>query len=523
MVASMVRRARDYEPGEQVPGTVYQVFRVIGVGGMGTVYDVEDTIVGKRFVLKTLHAQLGAREDLALRMRKEARTLGRLSHPNIVEVITAGVTADDLRLPYYVMERLDGQSLRLVLEKKWQLELPHAYHIAIDLLDALDHAHDKNVIHRDVKPDNIFLHRTPAGLTVTKLLDFGIISQLDSGSRETAGRFLGTLRYAAPEQLRGETPTPHVDVYAAGLVLYEMVAGRGPFDDQGDPHDIAAAHLHRTPPPVSRFVPVPRELDRLIMATLAKTPQARPPDAFSLAASLRNLKRMLAGTTASVSTENRATAAALGGLNATVAPSGVRPTSGGDGAASVPSPASPSAAVGTGLPATTLRGMVPPPAEASAALPATTSSPRTTPPVITARVPVVRPVPQGVDRLAETRSLVPEVRRVPHWGTEAFAATLPPIPFPGKLPSMPPPVVLPTPVTPSFQWPVERAAPRSEEAQVRSVLATLPPFRPSRLPVVVAAIVMASLAASVVIVFAVGHPTVAAGALQSKRHLSRLR
>src|SRR5580704_6334149 len=241
MTASTWGRGRDYEPGELVPGTVYQVVRRIGMGGMGTVYDVEDTTVGKRFVLKTLHAQLGAREDLALRMRKEARTLGRLSHPNIVEVITAGVTADDLRLPYYVMERLDGQSLRLVLEKKGQLELPHAYHIAIDLLDALDHAHDKNVIHRDVKPDNIFLHRTPAGVTVTKLLDFGIISQLDAGSRETAGRFLGTLRYAAPEQLRGEQPTPKTDVYAAGLVMYEILAGRGPFDDEADAHRIGAA------------------------------------------------------------------------------------------------------------------------------------------------------------------------------------------------------------------------------------------------------------------------------------------
>src|SRR5580704_10201929 len=248
MTASTWGRGRDYEPGELVPGTVYQVVRRIGMGGMGTVYDVEDTTIGKRFVLKTLHAQLGAREDLAQRMRKEARTLGRLSHPNIVEVITAGVTADDLRLPYYVMERLDGQSLRLVLEKKGQLDLSHAYHIGIDLLDALDHAHDKNVIHRDVKPDNIFLHRTNAGVTLTKLLDFGIVSMLDQDG-ETAGRFLGTLRYAAPEQLRGEKPTAKTDVYAAGLVLYEIVAGRGPFDDEGDSNRIAAAHMHKFPLP----------------------------------------------------------------------------------------------------------------------------------------------------------------------------------------------------------------------------------------------------------------------------------
>jgi serine/threonine-protein kinase len=94
------------------------------------------------------------------------------------------------------MGRLSGQSLRLVLEKKGRLELPHAYHIGIELLDALDHADDKGVIHSDVKPDNIFLHRTMAGVTVTKLLDFGIVSMLDARSLETAGRLLGTLRYA---------------------------------------------------------------------------------------------------------------------------------------------------------------------------------------------------------------------------------------------------------------------------------------------------------------------------------------
>ena len=130
LLPGMASRARDYLPGEHVPGTVYEVVRLIGAGGMGTVYDVEDTTIGKRYVLKTLHAQLGAREDLARRMQSEARTLARLHHPNIVDIITAGVTGDELKLPYYVMERLDGHSLRYVLDKGGQLELPHAYHIA---------------------------------------------------------------------------------------------------------------------------------------------------------------------------------------------------------------------------------------------------------------------------------------------------------------------------------------------------------------------------------------------------------
>ncbi len=287
-------RPRDYQPGDTVPGTVYRVVRLIGAGGMGTVYDVEDTTVGKRYVLKTLHPELHKRDDLAVRMMKEARQLARLQHPNIVEVVTAGVTADDIKLPYYVMEKLNGQSLHTVLNKKGSLELPHALHIAIDLLDALDNAHEKGVIHRDVKPDNIFLHINPNGLTTTKLLDFGIMKVLDEPGL-TAGRFMGTLRYASPEQLRGETPMPQTDLYAAGLVLYEMVAGKGPFDDEGDSNKIAAAHLSATPPPLLHWgVVVPEVLERLIRGALSKDPLKRPKDAFTFASQLRNMNRALA-------------------------------------------------------------------------------------------------------------------------------------------------------------------------------------------------------------------------------------
>jgi eukaryotic-like serine/threonine-protein kinase len=455
----MPQRARDYQPGESLPGTVYQVVRLIGAGGMGTVYDVVDMTIGKHYVLKTLHSQLGERQDLARRMLKEARNLARLNHPNIVEVITAGVTGDELRLPYYVMERLNGQSLRVVLEKKGQLELPHACHIGIDLLDALDHAHDRGVIHRDVKPDNIFLHRTSAGMTVTKLLDFGILSRLDATVRETAGRFLGTLRYAAPEQLRGERPTQKMDLYAAGLVLYEMIAGRGPFDEEGDPHAIGAAHMDKPPPLLSRFVAVPRELEALVMAALAKAPEARPRDAFSFAASLRTHKRALSGAQPRESTEDRATAAAVLEPELAIAPyvEVRQPLPEGpyviSPARERPSPTQ------TSFPTTTLHGITPPTLGPSLADPATSTPTATT--------------PEAVDRMARTNSLAPDTVASPQHGTEAFALAFRPRQTPDHLA----PPSNPSSVDSPFQWPGERASAASEEPQVQTLSAILPRSR----------------------------------------------
>ncbi len=454
--------ARDYQPGEPIPGTVYRVLRRIGAGGMGTVYDVEDTTIGKRYVLKTLHPQLGAREDLARRMKNEARTLARLDHPNIVEVFTAGVTVDDMRLPYYVMERLNGQSLRVVLEKKGQLERQHAYHIGIDLLDALDHAHDKGVIHRDVKPDNIFLHRTSAGVTLTKLLDFGIVSVLDHGTRETAGRFLGTLRYAAPEQLRGEKPTPKTDVYAAALVLYEILAGRGPFDDEGDPHRIGAAHLNKPPPPIAKFVAVPRELEALLMASLSKDPLLRPRDAFSFAASLRNLKRNRSEAPhTSESTQNRDTVrAALGFTSAPasqVDPGGVSPYAALRATSSVSAgPARSSAR----LPNTTV-----------AATSVPTWAPSATASSVTATSAPASTVPDAVDRFAATNSLVFEASPAPPEGTAAMTET----PAPASMGGL-----VPTPIAASLDWPPDRSAFMSEGPQVRSLNAPTASVRSRR-------------------------------------------
>jgi serine/threonine protein kinase len=480
----MSSRERDYQPGQRLPGTVYEVVRLIGAGGMGTVYDVEDTTIGKRYVLKTLHPQLGAREDLARRMQNEARTLARLNHPNIVEVITAGITADDLRLPYYVMERLNGQSLRVVLEKKGQLELPHAIHIGIDLLDALDHAHDKGVIHRDVKPDNIFLHRTSGGVTVTKLLDFGILSLLDSAKHETGGRFLGTLRYAAPEQLRGDPPSPKVDIYAAGLVLYEMVAGRGPFDEEGDTRAIGAAHMEKSAPPLTVFATVPGEFEALVTASLAKAPEARPRDAFSFATKLREIKRALSGGKSREATLDRASTAAVIGRESAPAPYVEVRQPSPDGPYVI-SPARDCGPQGqTSPPKTTLPGFIPPTLGPSLA-PVALEGPTAT-------------TPEVVDRMATTKSFVPDTVASPRDGTEPLAPSLVTPPSPGKATPQPA-------VDALIRWPSERPPATSEEPQVQTLSAWAPrPFRLARRMVAAAAMVGIVAVAAVLVLMAPG-------------------
>ena len=425
--------AREYEPGTIIPGSKYRVVHRLGGGGMATVYDVVDTSVDRAFVLKVLHPQLGDNEDLARRLLKEARILGRLHHTNIVEVITAGVTEDDLHLPYYVMEKLNGQSIRVILEKKGQIDLPHAVHIAIDLLDALDHAHDAGVIHRDVKPDNIVLHKTPANLTVTKLLDFGIVSVLDGGKRETAGRFLGTLRYAAPEQLQGKDPTRKMDVYCAALVLYEMAAGRGPFDDLRDSTAIARAHIDRKAPRVSQFVVVPDELDRLLAAALDKDPEKRPRDAYSFAASLRNLKRTLGPSPDGFeSLGSKSTALAALDLRPQPAAAVVEVQQAAPGGQYVVSPGPP-VAVPVPEPRTTMRGMSAPPGAAPSQ-------------AITTKGEL-----ESVDRGAATN-------------TSAEPPPTPPVGSTLRI-SAPAPVEIDAPIL----WPPEKPPAQSDEAQIRSI------------------------------------------------------
>jgi serine/threonine-protein kinase len=278
---------REFADEETIAGTRYRVVGLIGSGGMGSVYEVEHLELGKRFVLKALLRSLASRDDLAVRLRNEWRALGRLEHPNIVSVTDAGVTATGV--PYYVMERLHGETLAARLRRERRLPLADALGIAADVLDGLSAAHRIGIVHRDVKPANIFL---VAGRPV-KLLDFGIAKVLDPQASQITGQgiAIGTPRYMAPEQATGETVDARTDLYAAGLILFEMVAGVGPFDTARDANELFLAHLARSAPPLSSAAPgVPPELDRWVARLLAKRPAERPTDAESVATALRSLR-----------------------------------------------------------------------------------------------------------------------------------------------------------------------------------------------------------------------------------------
>ncbi|MEO7111010.1 MAG: serine/threonine-protein kinase [Polyangiaceae bacterium] len=290
----------EYRPGTLIPGTKYQVVQKLGAGGMGTVYEVEDVSVERRFVLKTIHVKYAAHQVAVDRFVREAKALGKLEHKNIVQVMTAGVTGDALQLRYFVMEKLTGHSLRTVIDSKGALPLSAACLFMIELMGALNCAHDAGIVHRDIKPENIFIARDSSGVTTLKLLDFGIMTSTGTRTVDRKG-FMGTARYSSPEQMsEGHDATPQSDLYSATLVFYELVCGIGPFDDLYEIPELMEAHRVRPPPPPSKFRRgIPTSLEDLILRGLAKKPEDRQADAFSYAEEVSRILQELRSSSGS--------------------------------------------------------------------------------------------------------------------------------------------------------------------------------------------------------------------------------
>lgn len=295
--------SREFADGQIVPGTRYRVLGHLGSGGMGSVYLVEHTELEKQFVLKALFRELAGRKDLVARLRQEWRALAKLNHANIVNVTDAGTS--DNGVPFYVMERVEGETLADLLKREHALSIPRAIGLCAAILDGLSAAHEIGIVHRDVKPPNIFV---VAGGGV-RVLDFGIAKLADQSAEVITARgvAIGTPRYMSPEQAKGQAVDARADLYAVGLVLFEAVAGAGPFDDARDANELLLAHLSKPAPSLSAFHRgVSPELDQIVASLLAKDPAARPSSAKQVAASLRALLKRSARLPSTSSTTNEA-------------------------------------------------------------------------------------------------------------------------------------------------------------------------------------------------------------------------
>ncbi|MCA9533748.1 MAG: protein kinase [Myxococcales bacterium] len=259
----------------------YLIQERIGQGGMGTVYRARHEVVGRDVALKFLSSDLAHRPAHKTRFLREARAANRINHEHIIDITDFGETDDGL--VYLAMEFLDGVPLNKQIAKR-DLNVPRALGITLQVARALGRAHELGVIHRDIKPDNIYLLQGYASDFV-KLLDFGL-AQMKGELRVTAtGTVFGTPEYIAPEQARGAPLTYACDLYSLGCVLFEMLTNELPF--KGGTSELVLGHL-RTPPPApsSRGVSVPPELDALVLRLLSKQPEARHPSAYALASEL---------------------------------------------------------------------------------------------------------------------------------------------------------------------------------------------------------------------------------------------
>lgn len=256
---------------EAFPGTAYRSIRVLAHGGQADVYEVQHVELGRRFALKIA---TGADQDVA-RVRDEWRVLARLHHPNIVQVTDAGRTADGRS--YFVMELLGGHTLEYRLKRNGRLQLSTALRVSREILDGLDAAHSAGILHRDLKPGNIFLCTGgPA-----KVIDFGLAKTRRS-RQTTRGQWIGSPRYMSPEQALGRHVDARTDVYAVGLLLFEMLTGAAPFDDARDDRSQMCAHVNRDPPRLREFVPVSQALEQIVDSVLAKDPCDRPNSALAM-------------------------------------------------------------------------------------------------------------------------------------------------------------------------------------------------------------------------------------------------
>jgi len=268
----------------------YRLVRRVGTGGMAVVYLARHVMIERLSAIKILRQDLGMSPTHRERFLREARAVNRINHPNIVEINDFG---EDSGLVYLVMEFVEGQSLHEALASG-RLAWARGARIAMQLASALGRAHQLGVVHRDLKPENVLLS-VRAGEDFVKLGDFGIAKMLDAPALTFNEQRFGTPGYIAPEAIEGAPVTPSSDLYALGVVLYNMLTGVMPFDVRGV--DLLVATMREAPiKPSSRHGDIPAELEELVLRLLARSPGDRPRDAFVVHDELADIVRRLGKT-----------------------------------------------------------------------------------------------------------------------------------------------------------------------------------------------------------------------------------
>ena len=298
-----------------VPDTVdnrYKVLEVIGTGAMATVYAAEDTRLGRKVALKILRPEQAQDDTFRARFKREAEAVASLNNPAIVAVYDTGSynpsqdggesdsSEEGTAIPYIVMEYVEGHTLRSILSRGGHLPVRDALGYSEQLLGALQYSHSMGIIHRDIKPANIMvLDRTSEDIAKgqpgqIKVMDFGISRAIEEAGEALtkANVVMGSARYMSPEQVSGKDVDARSDLYSAACVIYEMIAGRSPFDAESNV-DLAAKHLSDAPEPPSKFTPleVPAGLDAVILKGLAKNPDERYQSAAEFAQALVSVVR----------------------------------------------------------------------------------------------------------------------------------------------------------------------------------------------------------------------------------------
>jgi eukaryotic-like serine/threonine-protein kinase len=268
---------RDHWRVGMVIGGKYALLSLRGEGGEGPLFEAQNTWTGRRVAIKLLHARHGGNEESIARFLEQARTATLLEHPHIVDVLDIGQDASDGSY-FIVQEFLRGHDLRAMIDRQ-QLDPGQAMNLLLPVMSALIAVHDRGIVHRDLKPENIFLAKNTLGTVVPKLIDFGIARQVSTVTRSVAHheRGVGTIEYIAPEQVRGDMVDARADVWSIGVVLYEMIGWKRPFDGDSD-KEIAHKILTHNPPPLNELTgTVSRDFAAVIARALNRDRELRWP------------------------------------------------------------------------------------------------------------------------------------------------------------------------------------------------------------------------------------------------------